>query len=49
MGTFGIPQISTGDLLRDHRARHTKLGILAEDLMSQGKLGRGRPCQCNGR
>jgi adenylate kinase len=38
MATFGIPQISTGDLLRDHRARHTKLGMLAEDLMSQGQL-----------
>jgi adenylate kinase len=35
---FGIPQISTGDLLRDHRARKTKLGMLADDLMSQGKL-----------
>ena len=38
MADFGIPQISTGDLLRDHRARHTKLGMLAEDLMSQGQL-----------
>jgi adenylate kinase len=38
MSACGIPQISTGDLLRDHRARHTKLGMLAEDLMSQGQL-----------
>jgi adenylate kinase len=38
MASFGIPQISTGDLLRAHRARHTKLGMLAEDLMSQGQL-----------
>jgi adenylate kinase len=38
MAEFGIPQISTGDLLRDHRARHTKLGMLAEELMSQGQL-----------
>jgi len=38
MAEFGIPQISTGDLLRAHRARHTKLGLLAEELMSQGQL-----------
>ncbi len=38
MAGFRIPQISTGDLLRDHRARHTKLGMLAEDLMKQGQL-----------
>ena len=38
MAALGIPQISTGDLLRDHRARHTKLGMLAEDLMKQGLL-----------
>jgi adenylate kinase len=35
---FGIPQISTGDLLRQHRRDHTPLGILADDLMSQGKF-----------
>jgi adenylate kinase len=38
MDEFNIPQISTGDLLRDHRRNHTPLGMLAEDLMSQGKL-----------
>jgi adenylate kinase len=38
MAEFGIPQISTGDLLREHRRRHTPLGVLADDLMSQGKL-----------
>ncbi len=38
MDQFGIPQISTGDLLREHRRNHTKLGLLADDLMSQGKL-----------
>lgn len=38
MAEFGIPQISTGDLLRQHRRDHTPLGILADDLMSQGKL-----------
>ena len=35
---FGIPQISTGDLLREHRRNHTKLGLLADELMSLGKL-----------
>ena len=38
MDEFEIPQISTGDLLREHRRNHTPLGMLAEDLMSQGKL-----------
>jgi len=38
MAEFGIPQISTGDLLRQHRRDHTPLGILADNLMSQGKL-----------
>lgn len=38
MAEFGIPQISTGDLLRQHRRDHTPLGMLAEDLMSKGKF-----------
>jgi adenylate kinase len=38
MEEFGIPQISTGDLLRDHRKNHSPLGLLAEDLMSKGQL-----------
>jgi len=36
--TFGIPQISTGDLLRDHVARSTPLGVMAKSLMSKGEL-----------
>ena len=35
---FGIPQISTGDLLREHRNNHTPLGMMAEELMSKGQL-----------
>ena len=35
---FGIPQISTGDLLRQHRREKTELGMLADDLMRQGQL-----------
>lgn len=38
MADFGIPQISTGDLLRSHRARQTELGMLADGLMKQGRL-----------
>lgn len=38
MQLYGIPQISTGDLLRSNRDQHTELGKTAETLMSQGKL-----------
>jgi adenylate kinase len=36
--TFGIPQISTGDLLRDNVARLTPLGIKAKAVMGTGAL-----------
>ena len=35
---WGIPQISTGDLLRAHVAQGTELGILAKQLMGKGEL-----------
>jgi len=38
MQEFNIPQISTGDLLREHRRNHTPLGMLADELMSKGQL-----------
>lgn len=38
MEEFSIPQISTGDLLREHRRARTPLGMLAEELMSKGQL-----------
>ena len=38
MAEFSIPQISTGDLLRQHRRDHTPLGLLADDLMQRGQL-----------
>ena len=38
MAEFGIPQISTGDLFRQHRAEHTELGLIADRLMSTGQL-----------
>jgi adenylate kinase len=38
MDEFSVPQISTGDLLREHRKNHTPLGMLADELMSKGQL-----------
>ncbi len=35
---YGIPQISTGDLLRDNVARQTELGKQAKAVMESGKL-----------
>jgi adenylate kinase len=35
---YGIPQISTGDLLREHVARNTDLGKQAGELMKRGQL-----------
>jgi len=35
---YCIPQISTGDLLRDHVCRATPLGLQAKDIMAQGGL-----------
>lgn len=38
MARFGIPQISTGDILRDNIAKGTALGTTAKTLMDQGRL-----------
>ncbi len=38
MAEFGIPQISTGDLLRENIAKGTELGKAARSLMDQGLL-----------
>ena len=35
---YGVPQISTGDLLRDHIARGTELGLKAKGIMARGEL-----------
>ncbi len=35
---FDVPHIATGDLLRDHVARQTPLGVTVEKLLSQGEL-----------
>jgi adenylate kinase family enzyme len=38
MGKFGIPQISTGDMLRAAIKAGTQLGIAAKRVMDEGKL-----------
>src|SRR4051812_13269744 len=35
---YGVPQISTGDILRDHKARGTALGKKAAEYMDKGQL-----------
>jgi adenylate kinase len=35
---YGIPHISTGDILRDNVARHTELGRRASRVMERGEL-----------
>jgi len=35
---FGIPQISTGDMLREHKKNQTPLGLKAAEYMTAGKL-----------
>ena len=35
---YGARQISTGDILRDHRAKGTELGMRAEQYMHSGEL-----------
>jgi Adenylate kinase and related kinases len=36
--SFGVPHISTGDILRTHVAEETDLGQKAKDYMDQGEL-----------
>ena len=38
MTAWGIPQISTGDILRGNVARNTELGVLAKQIMCRGEL-----------
>ena len=36
--TYGVPQISTGDLFRENIARGTELGLKVKDVLSRGDL-----------
>jgi adenylate kinase len=36
--TYGIPQISTGDLFRENVARGTELGVKVKEVLSRGDL-----------
>tara|TARA_B100000676_G_scaffold307441_1_gene365911 strand:+ start:39 stop:674 length:636 start_codon:yes stop_codon:yes gene_type:complete len=38
MEKFNIPQISTGDMLREHVKNNTQLGIKAKEFMNKGEL-----------
>src|SRR5258708_30686057 len=38
MGRYEIPQVSTGDLLRENVARGTELGQVAKAVMARGEL-----------
>lgn len=38
MSKFNIPQISTGDMLREHVKKMTSLGIKAKEFMDNGEL-----------
>ena len=38
MKAYGVPQISTGDMLRDHVKRGTELGGQAQAIMEKGEL-----------
>ncbi|HXX14769.1 MAG TPA: adenylate kinase [Candidatus Eremiobacteraceae bacterium] len=38
MEDYGVPQVSTGDLLRDNVSRGTELGLAAKAIMAQGEL-----------
>jgi len=36
---YGIPQIATGDLLREHVAKKTSIGLKVKAILDAGKLG----------
>ena len=38
MAVWGIPQIATGDILRDNQNRGTELGLEVKRIMGEGKL-----------
>ena len=38
VGRYNIPNVSTGDILRENIAKNTELGVSAKTFMEQGKL-----------
>lgn len=36
---YGIPQVATGDLLREHVAKKTPIGLKVKSILDAGKLG----------
>jgi adenylate kinase len=38
MARYAVPQVSTGDILRDHVMRRTQLGEMAREKMDRGEL-----------
>ncbi len=36
---YGIPQVATGDLLREHVAKKTPIGLKVKEYLDSGKLG----------
>lgn len=36
--SYGVPQVSTGDMFRDHVSRGTSLGLAAKPLIERGEL-----------
>src|SRR5215472_18092725 len=37
-GKYGVPHLSTGDMLREHVAKGTPLGLKAKPIMERGEL-----------
>src|SRR3974377_847434 len=37
-GKYGVPHLSTGDMLREHIAQGTPLGLKAKPIMDRGEL-----------
>jgi len=36
---YGIPQVATGDLLREHVAKKTPIGLMVKEYLDSGRLG----------
>ncbi len=45
-GTYGIPQLSTGEMLREAVAKGTEVGRQAKAVMERGEPGPSMPGRC---